>query len=624
VRTDRFPSEVHLSPRVGFTYTYARTNNGPSPGSIRGGFGEFRGRASSQIFASAADATGLSNGQSQIVCVGPTVPQPDWESFIADPSDVPSSCNGASQVFGNERRNVTVFSPDFAAPRAWRGSLGISRRFAERFNFSLDASFARGVSQTGASDLNLDTSPKFTLDNEGNRPVFAPVASIVPATGAVSLTGSRLAPRFGVVSQINSDLESSSRQLTASFNGITTKALIFNASYTYTRSRDESQGMGSFGGFGGSGASTAGNPKIVERATSDQERRHSLLGTVTWPIKPAVELTAIARITSGAFFTPLVGGDVNGDGLRNDRPFIFDPASTVDTAVSNGMSRLLSSAPDRARECLNAQMGTVASRNSCSVPWSSSFDLQLNLRPNQFGLNRKLTISVLGLNTLSGIDQLLHGSDNLHGWGQPVFPDRTLLYVRGFDPATQRFRYQVNEHFGAANGSRNAFRVPFQLAVQARLAIGRDPARQQMNAVFGGRGGNRPSAADFRERLARAVPNPFRRILELNDSLKLELTADQKTKLQTMGDSMQVKADTLVGSLAQTLGSSDARSAEPLQLAMKMRGRIQEGRALAQKAIKDAETVLTPEQWAKVPKEVKEPFQRPEGGQGRRGPAGSG
>jgi hypothetical protein len=143
-----------------------------------------------------------------------------------------------------------------------------------------------------------------------------------------------------------------------------------------------------------------------------------------------------------------------------------------------------------------------------------------------------------------------------------------------------------------------------------------------MNAVFGGRGGNRASAADFRERLARAVPNPFRRILELNDSLKLDLTADQKTKLQTMGDSLQVKADTLVGSLAQTLGGNEARNADPLQLGMRMRGRIQEGRALAQKAIKDAESVLTPEQWAKVPKEVKEPFQRPEGGQGRFGPPG--
>jgi hypothetical protein len=59
VRTDRFPSEIHISPRVGFTYTFARSNTGPSPGSIRGGIGEFRGRASSQLFASAADATGL-------------------------------------------------------------------------------------------------------------------------------------------------------------------------------------------------------------------------------------------------------------------------------------------------------------------------------------------------------------------------------------------------------------------------------------------------------------------------------------------------------------------------------------------------------------------------------------
>jgi hypothetical protein len=89
-----------------------------------------------------------------------------------------------------------------------------------------------------------------------------------------------------------------------------------------------------------------------------------------------------------------------------------------------------------------------------------------------------------------------------------------------------------------------------------------------------------------------------------------------------MGDSMQVKADTLVGALAQTLGSNEARNADPLQLGMRMRGRIQEGRALAQKAIKDAETILTPEQWAKIPKEVKEPFQQREGGQGRRGPPG--
>ncbi|MEJ7759675.1 MAG: carboxypeptidase regulatory-like domain-containing protein [Gemmatimonadaceae bacterium] len=637
-RTDRFPSDLHLSPRAGFTWNYGSNTGGPSRGSVRGGFGEFRGRAQSQLFASASEASGLANGQSQLVCVGASIPAPDWNAFLDDPRSIPSSCNGASQQFGNQRRNVSVFSPDFSSPRAWRGSLGFNRRFAERFNFSADASVARGVSQTSARDINLDTTPKFTLAAEAGRPVYVPLTAVVPSTGAVALTGSRIEQRFGVVSEVNSNLTSSAAQLTTSFSGITTKAILFNASYTLTRSRDETQGLSTFGGGGGgggfgrggSGASTAGNPNLAERARSDQERRHSLLATVTWPVKPAIELTAIARLTSGAYFTPIVGGDINGDGLRNDRPFIFRPSGAPDSAIAGGMSRLLARAPARARECILSQTGAIAGRNSCSVPWSPSFDIQANFRPSGFGLNRKLTISLLALNTLSGVDQLIHG-DDLRGWGQPVFPDRTLLYVRGFDAASKRYLYQVNENFGAANGSRNAFRVPFQIAVQARLTLGVDPARQQMNAVFGGGGGNRPTVADFRARLARAVPNPFIRILELNDSLALDLSAEQKARLQAEGDSLKTKADTIVNSLAETLGGS-GRNADPMQVGMRMRTRIQEGRALAQAAIKTAESILTPEQWAKVPKNVKEPFQqRPEGqgeGQGegrrgRRGPPGS-
>ncbi|MEO5579126.1 MAG: carboxypeptidase regulatory-like domain-containing protein [Gemmatimonadaceae bacterium] len=628
-RTDRFPSEVHLSPRVGFTWNYGSNTGGPSSGSIRGGLGEFRGRSQSQLFGSAADANGLANGQSQLVCVGATVPIPDWDAFLDDPASVPSSCNGASQQFGNQRRNVTVFAPDFGAPRVWRGSLGFNRRFAERYGFSVDASYARGVSQTSARDINLNTAPKFTISTESNRPVYVPVQAIVPATGALALTGSRIEQRFGVVSEVNSNLASDARQITASINAITTTAILFNASYTFTRSRDESQGISPFGGGGGSfggssGASTSGNPNLAERGRSDQERRHSLFATVTWPVKPGFEIAAIARITSGAFFTPLVGGDINGDGVRNDRPFIFDPARAPDTAIAGGMKRLLASAPTRARECLQDQMRAIAGRNSCSVPWSPSFDIQANIRPSALGLNRRVRISVLALNTLTGLDQLLHGSD-LHGWGQPVFPDRTLLYVRGFDAASKRYLYQVNENFGAANGTRNAFRVPFQIAIQARLTLGVDPARQQMNAVFGGAGG-RGTAADFRERLAGAVRNPFVQILELNDSLKLDLSGDQKILLKGMGDTLQAKADTILNSLAETLGGSN-RNADPMQVAMRMRTRIQEARALGQAAIKDAQSVLTAEQWEKLPKTVKEPFQqRPEGDEegrgGRRRPPG--
>src|SRR5439155_854485 len=77
---------------------------------------------------------------------------------------------------------------------------------------------------------------------------------------------------------------------------------------------------------------TAADPNVREWATSDLERRHAFLATVTLPLGTALELGAIARLTSGAPFTPLVGSDINGDGARNDRAFIFVPATAPDTA----------------------------------------------------------------------------------------------------------------------------------------------------------------------------------------------------------------------------------------------------------------------------------------------------
>src|SRR5207247_7963695 len=205
-------------------------------------------------------------------------------------------------IFASQRRNVTVFDPNFEAPRAWRASLGLNRRFWDRYSFSIDAGYARGVAQTGLTDINLDTVPKFTLSNEGNRPVYAPASAIVPTTGAVSTLASRLYQQFGVVNQIQSNLKSNTKQLMLGLNGITTKGILLNASYTLTSSYDESQGFsqGAVQGFGGTAGSTAGNPNITEWGRSDNSRRHSVLATITYPIKPALELTAIARAVSGS------------------------------------------------------------------------------------------------------------------------------------------------------------------------------------------------------------------------------------------------------------------------------------------------------------------------------------
>jgi hypothetical protein len=649
-RTDRTPSEVHASPRVGFTLFTGVPFRTPAPDTarqrdstrqggqggrggqgggggpggqggaggpnatnwvVRGGIGEFRGRVSSNLVASAVDATGLPGGSSQLTCIGAAVPVPDWTSYLADPGTIPTQCaGGIPSVTLGQRRNVTLFEEGFGAPKVWRGSLGASRRFFERYSFNVDASFAYGIDQTGSRDLNLDTNPKFTLADERGRPVYAPSTSIFPATGATSINASRLHPEYGAVSEIMSQLHSQSAAVTATLGGLTLQGITFSASYTYLRARDEQNGFSTGGGFGGGGSSTAGNPNVVNWGTSDLERRHSILGTVTYPAANWLDVTAIGRFTAGQRYTPTVSGDVNADGSRNDRAFIFDPANpttaavAADTALLNGMSRVLANTTGRARDCLMSQIGDVADRNSCTTPWTPSLDMQLNFKPAAWGLDRRLTLSLQFQNTLVGLDQLLHGSNDLHGWGQPVIPDRTLLFVRGFDAATQRYIYQVNEHFGVAGGQNSAFRVPFQIGLQGRLSVGTDPARQQVRQLFAGPDGKQPTREEYIARMSRLVPDPFKETIALDDSLKLALTAQQKAKLASFSDSLAPKTSRITGDIADILLGA-GKNPEPMVVFAKLAGKTNDARRIIEQAIADLKSTLTAEQWAKLPEPVK-------------------
>lgn len=572
-RTDAVPNDFDVSPRVGFTYTVRGGGNEQVLGTVRGGFGEFRSRPLWNLFAGARDATGLAESQAQLSCIGGSVPVPDWAAFQNGPEYIPSACldGGGTATPGSGRgRSVTVFDPGFDASRSWRASLGVQRNLSRTARISVDGVVARGVSLQGVRDLNLNTVPRFTLAQEGGRPVFVPLGSVVAETGVVGFLASRLHPEFGQVTEYDSGRESRSRQVTVGLSGTLPRwRLLGQVNYTYSRSRDEGTSGGGFGrGFGGGSGGgglplTAGNPNEVEWATSDFDRPHQLVMTLGHQVRPWVDYTLVGRFNSGSPFTPTVGGDINGDGARNDRAFVFDPGSTGDPAVATAMARLLESSSGRVRECLRSQLGSVADRNSCRNPWSYGLDVRANVRPTLPRLRNRLTLSIDAVNTLGGLDRLLHGSGNLSGWGQQNQADPVLLYPRGFDPATQSYRYEVNERFGASRQQNQAFRNPFQLQVQARLAIGR---QQQQGGGFGGLagavmggGGNRGAGGNPRNMRDRGSANPVRELIALRDTL--QLTAEQVARLEAIA--------------ARAQGLEEARK------------------------------VLTPEQWSRVPRRLR-------------------
>lgn len=642
-RTDELPGDFRFSPRVGFSWRLSET--GTPAKVLRGGIGMFQGTAPYNLFASALQQTGLESGERVVRCIGDAVPLPDWNAYLADPATIPTTCLdggiGAAVTDASRQATVTVFDPAFGAPLSWRANIGYQQQLVGRLQANVDYTYSHGVNLYGARDINLDEATTFTLGAEG-RPFFGTPGSIAPATGATSLAASRIDAAFGNVFEYASSLGSRTHQATFRLSGMLPPRLIVQGSYTLGWSRDQTSfsgggaggGGGSRGGF--SAATTAGNPNVAEWATGSNDRRHALSLVLGYPVTSWAQLTLISRLTSGSPFTPMVGGDVNGDGASNDRAFVFDPGSTADAALADGMRRLLDRAPADIAECLRSQMGAIAERNSCRNPWTQSLDMRATFSPSLPRLGRRVEISADLSNVLAAFDDLLHSSDDLRGWGQPNRVDGTLLYPRGFDPATSSFRYVVNEQFGEARTQRFGQGAPFQIVLQARISVG-----QQRDAFGGllagarggfgggpggpgdgggmrgagpggfaggrgtggaaGPGGRAGPAADVI--IDRALSNPIPIIVELGDSLGF--TPEQLTAIRVVSDSLQVKLDARKVEIRKKLESGTTPAAGDTQAVMRgfqaIQPDIQAGRREMTEALRQVETILGRALWERIP-----------------------
>ena len=119
----------------------------------------------------------------------------------------------------------------------------------------------------------------------------------------------------------------------------------------------------------------------------------------------------------------------------------------------------------------------------------------------------------------------------------------------------------------------------------------------------------------------RYVPNIFRTILQRADTLKLDLTASQITLLTILGDSLVHQIDTLGLKVAAKMRSM-GNNADQAAVQVQMRGIFGDAQELGARSIAQAQIILTKEQWAKLPDQVKHPqsvFGPVQGGGGRGG-----
>jgi hypothetical protein len=128
-------------------------------------------------------------------------------------------------------------------------------------------------------------------------------------------------------------------------------------------------------------------------------------------------------------------------------------------------------------------------------------------------------------NVLAGVDEALHGSNGMRGWGSPATPDPVLLAPRGFDASAPRFRYDVNARFADTRPGRTLLIDPFRLIVDFSLNLTTNPDLQQLRRavepVRGPAGWIRRGADSLTVFYLQQTSSIFKVLLEQSDSLFL-------------------------------------------------------------------------------------------------------
>ena len=421
--------------------------------------------------------------------------------------------------------------------------------------------------------------------------MFVEPTSIVPASGGIASRDARVTQSFARVTELRSDLQSRTAQLAMRLSPVQRGPTRFgwNAAYTYSHLREQVAGF----------SSTASDPLEVFWARSAQGP-HQINYTLRYDFLDAVQVSWNGTFRSGAAFTPTIAGDVNGDGYSNDRAFIYQ-ADAADSALAAGMTELLANSSGRTRECLVSQAGTIAARNSCRGPWTSSASVNVTLDRVKFRLPQRAAVSFSLSNPLGAADLLLNGSGNLRGWGQNASPDQSLLYVRGFDAARERYVYEVNQRFGATRPQFLTLRSPVVLTMQLRYDLGPTLQRQMLEQQLAQgrrRTGDRNGVSLFRSMGINGLTNPMALILQQQDTL--ELTALQADSIAVMNRRYTYRTDSIWAPAARYMAELPTDYDDGLAYDRYLEARRAQV-ALLKQLVTAVNALLTPEQKRKLP-----------------------
>jgi hypothetical protein len=449
LRTDNTPSDFsNIQPRVSAVWDIT----GDGRNLVRVGGGLFT--AQPHYYAHVNHILNSGMEQAGIDVRGADVPAPDYTRFRADASTVPGLLPGVPTT-----TRVDLINENYQSPTTAKANLSYQRKISNRLTAGATLFYANGWNNYHYVDRNRPAEPFFRVDNEANRPVWVPAATIDATGGTFNVNGFRTT-EIGRVMELVSVGRLEQKAFTFEMGASPYRDAALNFSYTLNNTRDNSTYNCCVSGSA-LNTTNSGDPNNLGSlwGQSDADFRHKL---VAFGALPAIWGFKISARYVGASGTPLslvTSRDVNGDAspLANDLAFIFDPMNpATPTAIATGMQTLMDNPKSIVAQYLRDNVGTIAKRNAIYNPWQQRLDLRLSKTFRTFGgQNAEFTLDVFNLPNLLNSNW---GANYTGGSRQ------TLLNVVGFDQTTRRYRYNVNQNAGVLLKSGNPYQMQAGMA----------------------------------------------------------------------------------------------------------------------------------------------------------------
>lgn len=447
VRTDVKPANWIVSPRAQAVWDL----QGNGRHIVRVGAGRFSSQPPYNVQVNHILQSGLE--AVDIIQAGTAAPRADFLRYRSDLATVPGIPSGVSA--SSIPAYVNYFSRDFRVPTTWKVSGGYERRLW-RLQLGVFAYWARTEDNFQYYDRNMVANPFFTI--EGGRGVFVP-ASTISAAGRTNNADTRQFTDIGRVLALVGESTLEQRSVVAQ----AAISLPRQSSVSLTYTRNDTRDNSSFNccvALTSTFSQNTGDPRRLADVwgPSDDGFRDKVVAAFLLPRVWGFRVTGSYVGISGRPYSLVINGDVNGDGTaNNDLAFVFDPNDPSTPAdIAAGMRRVLDNPNNRARDYIRDNIGRIAPRNAASSPFRGRTDLRLSRDFNTVrGQAVEITVDLFNVENL--LNRKWGGEYNLGGAQQ-------LYAVSGFNQATRRYAYRINENVGTAVKSG----TPYQVQLGAR------------------------------------------------------------------------------------------------------------------------------------------------------------